>query len=75
MNIDKFIPKESLKAENALIDKLKKGETVNAFKTRRITKDGKLLDVWLVATVLTDDSGQPVEIATTERDLAWLPAS
>jgi two-component system CheB/CheR fusion protein len=46
---------------------------VKAFKTRRITKDGKLLDVWLTATVLTDDNGQPTEIATTERDLAWLP--
>jgi two-component system CheB/CheR fusion protein len=73
MNIEDLVPKEGLKEEKALIDKLKRGEAVKAFKTRRITKDGKLLDVWLTATVLTDDSGKPIEIATTERDLEWLP--
>ena len=72
MNIEDMIPKERLKEEKAFLDKLKKGETVKAFKTQRMTKDGKRLDIWLTATVLTDESGQPIEIATTERDLAWL---
>jgi two-component system CheB/CheR fusion protein len=74
MTVEELIPKEGLKEEKALMDTLKEGEAVKAFKTRRMTKDGKLLDVWLTATVLIDDSGQPTEIATTERDLAWLPA-
>ena len=74
MNIEELIPKERLKEEKAFLDKLKKGETVRAIKTQRITKDGRRLDVWLTVTVLTDESGQPIEIATTERDLAWLPA-
>ena len=74
MNIKELIPKQRRKEEKAVMDKLKRGEAVNAFKTRRMTKGGKLLDVWLTGTVLTDDSGQPIEIATTERDLAWLPA-
>ena len=56
-----------------MVDKLKRGEAVKALKTRRMTKGGKLLDVWLTATVLTDESGRPGEIATTERDLAWFP--
>jgi two-component system CheB/CheR fusion protein len=73
MSIDELIPRGSLKAEKAFMDKLKKGEPVKSFKTQRLTKDGKLLDVWLTATVLKDDSGRPIEIATTERDLAWLP--
>jgi two-component system CheB/CheR fusion protein len=73
MNIKDLIPKERLKEEKAFLDKLKKGEAVKAFKTRRMTKDGKLLDIWLNATVLTAESGQPIEIATTERNLAWLP--
>jgi two-component system CheB/CheR fusion protein len=55
------------------MDKIRKGETVKTLKTQRLTKDGKRLDVWLTATVLKDDRDQPVEIATTERDLAWLP--
>ncbi|MFZ0132988.1 MAG: chemotaxis protein CheB [Desulfobacterales bacterium] len=74
MTIEDLIPKEKQKEEKVFIDKLKKGEPVKAFKTRRVTKDGKLLDIWLTATVLTDESGQRIEIATTERDLAWLPA-
>ena len=73
MTIEDLIPKEGLKEEKAVVDKLKKGEAVKALKTRRMTKDGKLLDVWLTATVLTDESGRPGEIATTERDLAWFP--
>ena len=74
MNSVELIPKQSLKEEKAFMDKLKRGEAVKAFKTRRMTKGGKLLDVWLTGTVLTDDNGRPIEIATTERDLAWLPA-
>jgi len=74
MTIDELVPKQRLKAEKAFMDKLKKGETVKSLKSQRLTKDGRLLDVWLTATVLKDDSGQPIEIATTERDLAWLPS-
>ena len=74
MTIDELVPKQRLKAEKAFMGKLKKGETVKSLKSQRLTKDGRLLDVWLTATVLKDDSGQPIEIATTERDLAWLPS-
>jgi two-component system CheB/CheR fusion protein len=74
MTIDELIPKQRRKEEKAFIAKLKRGEAVNAFQTRRLTKGGKILDVWLTATVLSDESGRPIEIATTERDLAWLPA-
>jgi len=37
-----------------------------------MTKDGGILDIWLTASTLTDEKGQMVEIAITERDLAWL---
>ena len=75
MTIDELVPKQILKAEKAFMDKLKKGETVKSLKTQRLTKDGRILDVWLTVAVLKDDSGQPIEIATTERDLAWLPSA
>ncbi len=29
---------------------------------------------WLTATVLKDESGRPIEIETTGRDLAWFPS-
>jgi two-component system CheB/CheR fusion protein len=74
MTIGDLVPRQRLKAEKAFMAKLKKGITVKSLKTKRLTKDGNMLDVWLTATVLKDDTGQPIEIATTERDLAWLPS-
>ena len=38
-------------------------------ETQRRTKDGRILDVLLTVTVLRDDEGQAVEVATTERDI------
>jgi PAS domain S-box-containing protein len=46
-----------------------RGEVIPAIETQRITKDGRLLDVSLTATVLVDDDGKPIGIATTERDI------
>jgi two-component system, chemotaxis family, CheB/CheR fusion protein len=45
---------------------------IKSHKSRRKTQVGDILDVWLTATALADESGQPVEMAITERDLAWL---
>lgn len=45
---------------------------IKAFMTRRMTRNGNLLKILLTATVLMNESGLPVELATTERDIAWL---
>jgi two-component system CheB/CheR fusion protein len=73
MNIRDIIPKE--KSEEALdfAKQVKEGKQVKSFKTQRKTKDGRILNIWVSATRLVDAQGEPVEIATTERDLAWLP--
>ena len=41
-------------------------------ETQRLTKDGRILDVQLTVTVLRDNKDQPVEVATTERDITEL---
>ena len=38
-------------------------------ETQRHTRGGRVLDVLLTVTVLRDDKGRPVEVATTERDI------
>jgi len=73
MKISELIPKEKQKENQSLIDKIIKGEIILSFKTQRMTKDGRILDIWLTATALTGKNGRPIEIATTERNLAWLP--
>ncbi|MCX5748812.1 MAG: PAS domain-containing sensor histidine kinase [Candidatus Saganbacteria bacterium] len=45
------------------------GEKVYSFDTQRLTKDGRLLDVWLTVTKLVDDAGKVIGIAATERDV------
>jgi two-component system CheB/CheR fusion protein len=68
MNIRDIIQKEQRKEA---LDHIKKAaeEEVPSFETRRITKDGRMLDVWMVVTKLVDDKGRTTSIATTERDI------
>jgi two-component system, chemotaxis family, CheB/CheR fusion protein len=46
---------------------LSEGKGLEPFRTRRITKEGKILDVSILATALTNEAGQLYAIATTER--------
>jgi two-component system CheB/CheR fusion protein len=72
MNYASIIPEERPDEIKKIAARLRKGETIKSFKSRRRTKDGNLLDIWMTATVLNDEIGHPVEMAVTERDLAWL---
>lgn len=70
MNIQDIVP-EAWRAEaSTLMKRLAQGEAVESFETQRITKDGRTLDVWLMATVLVDNEGRPTAVATTERERA-----
>ena len=71
-NFSALVPKDREKELEEIVDKLRKNKTIKSFKTQRITKDGNILDIWLTASALTDENGRVVEIAITERDLAWL---
>jgi two-component system, chemotaxis family, CheB/CheR fusion protein len=68
MNICDLVPQDQRKAALAFIKKLRE-ENVESFETQRITKDGKQLNVWLTVTRLVDEAGNPIAIATTERDV------
>lgn len=69
MNIETIIPEDRKSEERKLIDQLKTGSHVDSLETRRLTKDGRILDVWLTITKLMDDSGNVGAVATTERDV------
>jgi len=68
MNIRDLIPKDKAGEAAAAVKRLQSGELVASFQTQRITKERKILDVWLTMTALSDESGKPAAIATTERD-------
>jgi PAS domain S-box-containing protein len=69
MNILKIIPEDRWAEASTLTDRLRQGERIESFETRRLTKDGRLIDVWLTATPMLDDEGKPMGVATTERDI------
>lgn len=69
MNIVDTVPTEYQEEARQFIASLKRGELVPNLETKRKTKDGKIVDVWLTNTKLTDDKGMLTGLATTERDI------
>ena len=68
-NVREIVAESDREAALTLIQRIKQGEIVKSFELRRLTKDGRVLDVWLTTTLLMDEKGSPVAIATTERDI------
>ncbi|MBC7741158.1 MAG: response regulator [Bdellovibrionaceae bacterium] len=69
MNIVDTVPKEYQEEARGFLASLKRGELVINLETKRRHKDGRIIDVWLTNTKLTDDKGMLTGIATTERDI------
>ena len=67
MNVKEIIP-ESLREESlARVRQLGRAEVLERYRTRRLAKDGRLVEVWLTATALINAAGKPYAISTTER--------
>jgi two-component system, sporulation sensor kinase A len=69
MNARQLTPPDKEIEHTEFIRRLMAGETVSSFETQRVAKDGRILDVWLTVTKVADDTGKPIGIATTERDI------
>ncbi|HXH31889.1 MAG TPA: PAS domain S-box protein [Bacteriovoracaceae bacterium] len=70
MNIVDTVPHEYQEQAREFLASLKRGELVPNLETKRKHKDGRIIDVWLTNTKLTDDKGKLTGIATTERDIS-----
>jgi two-component system CheB/CheR fusion protein len=70
MNIQEIVPDEKKQETLNFIESIFRGEVAESFKTKRITKEGKIMDVWLTVTVLKDDRGNPEYVATTENAIS-----
>ena len=68
-NIERLTTPGKVEEQKDFTRRLMAGEAITAFETQRLTKDGRVLDVWLTVTKLMDDAGKPVGIASTERDI------
>lgn len=61
------VPAYARAQEQALTDRLRKGEHVEPYQADRLTKSGHIIKVNVVVTALLDGTGEIYGIATTER--------
>ncbi len=65
-----FVPKESWPETKEAIGRMQSGQKINLFETKRLTKEGKILDVQLSSTLYTGSDGQPLGNIVTLRDIS-----
>jgi two-component system CheB/CheR fusion protein len=67
MNVSQRIPQHLQAQERARLQQLSAGQYLEPYDAQRLTRDGKTLSAWVIATALVNDRGQVYAIATTER--------
>jgi PAS domain S-box-containing protein len=64
-----LIPEDRVNEEPMILERLKRGERVDHFETRRISKNGTLLDVSLTISPIRDKSGKIVGASKIARNI------
>ncbi|AMR32794.1 hypothetical protein A0256_15875 [Mucilaginibacter sp. PAMC 26640] len=64
-----LIPTDRVDEETAILQRLHRGEQVDHFDTKRITKSGDLVDVSLTISPIRDKSGQIIGISKIARNI------
>jgi two-component system CheB/CheR fusion protein len=70
MNALQLIPEELQDEARSYWEQLRTGKHVASWETQRRAKAGRIIDVWVNATPIRDESERPVLIALTERDVS-----
>jgi two-component system CheB/CheR fusion protein len=69
MNVRDLIPENARQEHDAVISKIKAGEEIKSLQTRRLSRDGKIMDVWVTITPLRNNGNEIFALATFERDV------
>ncbi|QKJ31022.1 PAS domain S-box protein [Mucilaginibacter mali] len=69
-SILKLIPEERQDEEPVILSKLRNGERVDHFETKRLTSDGRQIDVSLTISPIHDASGAVIGISKIARDIS-----
>ncbi|WP_269851195.1 hypothetical protein [Methanosarcina horonobensis] len=67
MNISSLVPEDRKAGELDTVKRLSRAEVIEPYRTQRLTKDGRIVDVWLTASSLIDKNNNVYAISTTER--------
>ena len=68
-SILKLIPPDRQDEEPRIISRLSKGERVEHFETKRLSKDGRLIDVSLTISPVKDKQGNIIGVSKIVRDI------
>ncbi len=69
MKISSIIPEDRREEGVALLNTIKTAKAAGSLQTTRITREGRIIDVWLTVTKLVDKEGNITGISTIERDV------
>jgi PAS domain S-box-containing protein len=68
-HVSMLAPPERKQEIQQILDRLARGEDIRNFRTKRVTRDGRTLDVWLSISPVRDPAGAIVGAATIARDI------
>jgi len=69
MNIRDLIPEGQRQEALAVVRQLGRAEFLKPYRTQRVAKGGQIVEIWLTATALVNDTGNVYAIATTESEI------
>ena len=64
------MPEECWPETKAAIDRMLSGRKITMFETKRLAKNGRVLDVQISSTLFQNQKGQPVGNIVTLRDIS-----
>jgi len=65
-----FVPQENWPETQKAIENMLSGQKIHLFETRRLTKDGRVLDVQISSTLYSNHNGEPAGNIVTLRDIS-----
>jgi two-component system CheB/CheR fusion protein len=67
MNISNLVPESRRKEELVVLKKLSRAEVLKPYRTQRLSKDGRIVEICLTATSLVNEADEVYAISTTDR--------
>ncbi len=68
-SITRLIPEARLPEETLILDRIRAGKSVEHFETKRLTKDGRLIEVSVTASPISDAQGRIIGASKVARDI------
>lgn len=65
-----LIPSDRMEEENEMLARIARGDRVEHYRTRRLRKDGDVLDISLTASPVRDEEGRVIGVSSIARDIS-----